>query len=254
MAARRRSDHACRRARACWRCRNGRISRSARCARRSPIRRWPKKSDDTELRDAMAAAGLSHLGQRLDEEAEWSAVLSGGEQQRVAFARALIAQARRAAARRGRHHAGGSRRRANSTACWPSACPDTIIISIGRPALLVRACTRAPSCSTARRLRRAADALAQWCRRDRAMHACIVTVCRIRSTEVLLDRSDTVIQSSQTVLPGNAMLKMNFWDAKWDLDEAQCPCDIHFNQWIERTRSPARRSIISAPARITSSA
>jgi len=29
------------------------------------------------------------------------------------------------------------------------------------------------------------------------------------------------------------MLKMNFWDAKWDLDEAQCPCDIHFNQWLE---------------------
>lgn len=28
------------------------------------------------------------------------------------------------------------------------------------------------------------------------------------------------------------MLKMNFWDAKWDLDEAQCPCDIHFNQWL----------------------
>src|SRR3954451_4411681 len=30
-----------------------------------------------------------------------------------------------------------------------------------------------------------------------------------------------------------AMLKMNLWDAKWDLDEAQCPCDVHFNQWIE---------------------
>lgn len=29
------------------------------------------------------------------------------------------------------------------------------------------------------------------------------------------------------------MLKMNFWDAKWDLDEAQCPCDIHFNHWID---------------------
>ena len=29
------------------------------------------------------------------------------------------------------------------------------------------------------------------------------------------------------------MLKMNLWDAKWDLDEAQCPCDIHFNQWID---------------------
>src|ERR1041385_3779826 len=32
------------------------------------------------------------------------------------------------------------------------------------------------------------------------------------------------------------MLKMNFWDAKRDLDEAQCPCDIHFNQWIEANR------------------
>ena len=26
---------------------------------------------------------------------------------------------------------------------------------------------------------------------------------------------------------------MNLWDAKWDLDPAQCPCDIHFNEWIE---------------------
>ncbi len=32
------------------------------------------------------------------------------------------------------------------------------------------------------------------------------------------------------------MLKMNLWDAKWDLDEAQCPCDIHANQWIEANR------------------
>ncbi|MCZ7660811.1 MAG: ABC transporter ATP-binding protein/permease [Xanthobacteraceae bacterium] len=48
--------------------------------------------DDTELREAMAAAGLSHLAERLDQEAEWATVLSGGEQQRVAFARALLAR------------------------------------------------------------------------------------------------------------------------------------------------------------------
>ena len=28
------------------------------------------------------------------------------------------------------------------------------------------------------------------------------------------------------------MLKMNTWSARWDLDEAQCPCDVHFNDWI----------------------
>jgi hypothetical protein len=26
---------------------------------------------------------------------------------------------------------------------------------------------------------------------------------------------------------------MNFWDSKWDLDEKQCPCDIHFNDWVK---------------------
>jgi putative ATP-binding cassette transporter len=45
---------------------------------------------DTDVRTALAAVGLGHLAERLDEEAEWSTLLSGGEQQRVGFARALI--------------------------------------------------------------------------------------------------------------------------------------------------------------------
>ena len=46
--------------------------------------------DDASLRGAIAASGLGHLADRLDDEEEWSTVLSGGEQQRAGFARALI--------------------------------------------------------------------------------------------------------------------------------------------------------------------
>jgi putative ATP-binding cassette transporter len=47
---------------------------------------------DDELHDALALVGLEDLAPRLDEEADWGVVLSGGEQQRIAFARALIRQ------------------------------------------------------------------------------------------------------------------------------------------------------------------
>ena len=46
--------------------------------------------NDDEVRAALAAVGLGHLALRLDEDADWSVMLSGGEQQRVAFARALL--------------------------------------------------------------------------------------------------------------------------------------------------------------------
>ena len=49
-----------------------------------------EKVGDEDVRAALAAVGLGHLALRLDEEADWSVMLSGGEQQRVAFARALL--------------------------------------------------------------------------------------------------------------------------------------------------------------------
>ncbi len=45
---------------------------------------------DVEIQSALKAAMLGHLVDRLDEEAHWSNVLSGGEQQRLAIARALV--------------------------------------------------------------------------------------------------------------------------------------------------------------------
>ena len=45
---------------------------------------------DDKMVDILMRCGLEHLIPRLDETAEWSSLLSGGEQQRVAFARVLI--------------------------------------------------------------------------------------------------------------------------------------------------------------------
>ena len=54
---------------------------------------YPAASDaysDADLRGVLADCRLAHLADRLDEEQHWTQLLSGGEQQRVAFARALL--------------------------------------------------------------------------------------------------------------------------------------------------------------------
>ncbi len=45
---------------------------------------------DEHLADALKRCGLSHLVPRLDEEDQWEGILSGGEKQRLAFARLLV--------------------------------------------------------------------------------------------------------------------------------------------------------------------
>jgi putative ATP-binding cassette transporter len=54
---------------------------------------YPKAPEDVTdelLRETVHKVGLDHLKERLDEQERWDLILSGGEQQRVAFARTLI--------------------------------------------------------------------------------------------------------------------------------------------------------------------
>jgi putative ATP-binding cassette transporter len=50
----------------------------------------PDAVDDAVVRQTVQDVGLGHFLDRLDEDTSWEHVLSGGEKQRLAFARALI--------------------------------------------------------------------------------------------------------------------------------------------------------------------
>jgi len=50
----------------------------------------PETVDDALLRKTTEEVGLGHFLDRLDEDAKWEGILSGGEKQRLAFARMLV--------------------------------------------------------------------------------------------------------------------------------------------------------------------
>ena len=33
------------------------------------------------------------------------------------------------------------------------------------------------------------------------------------------------------------MSKLTYWDATWSLDEKQCPCDIHFLDYLDEKKA-----------------
>jgi putative ATP-binding cassette transporter len=92
-------------------------------------------ADDARLQEALRQVNLGHLAGKLGETADWSRILSIGEQQRVAFARVLVNQPRvvfldeaTSATDEGLEHALYTLLRAR--------LPDSVLVSVGHRSTL----------------------------------------------------------------------------------------------------------------------
>jgi putative ATP-binding cassette transporter len=97
----------------------------------------PEQVKESELREVMSAVGLSHLWPRLEEEAEWNVVLSGGEQQRIAFARALFRRSAVLLLDEATSNFDEDATR-DFYRLLAERLPDTIIVSIGKSPILAK--------------------------------------------------------------------------------------------------------------------
>ena len=80
----------CQQGRICSCCRSGHMCRPARCDGLPTIPTRPIAGAWRRSRKSLKKVGLGHLVERLDEEGPWDQTLSGGEKQRLAFARIFL--------------------------------------------------------------------------------------------------------------------------------------------------------------------